>query len=74
MATVGHVSNEDHNTKHIGSPNRLRWLGFRPRSGLWHRKDGRYITYEYCYFGIVLQSVFSLGMEEKYVRYLLSKC
>ncbi|XP_046647119.1 39S ribosomal protein L2, mitochondrial-like [Daphnia pulicaria] len=42
MATVGHLSNEDHNTKHIGSPNRLRWLGFRPRSGLWHRKDGRH--------------------------------
>ncbi|KAI9558175.1 hypothetical protein GHT06_014928 [Daphnia sinensis] len=42
MATVGHVGNEDHNTKHIGSAQRLRWLGFRPRSGLWHRKDGRY--------------------------------
>jgi len=25
----------------IGSPNRLRWLGMRPRSGLWKRKDGR---------------------------------
>nr|SVE75999.1 EOG090X0COM [Daphnia hispanica] len=42
MATVGHVGNEEHNTKHIGSAQRLRWLGFRPRSGLWHRKDGRF--------------------------------
>jgi large subunit ribosomal protein L2 len=25
----------------IGSPNRMRWLGIRPRSGLWKRKDGR---------------------------------
>jgi len=25
----------------IGSPNRMRWLGNRPRSGLWHKKDGR---------------------------------
>eukprot|EP00088_Acartia_fossae_P000177 TRINITY_DN10058_c1_g1_i2.p1 TRINITY_DN10058_c1_g1~~TRINITY_DN10058_c1_g1_i2.p1 ORF type:complete len:376 (-),score=65.82 TRINITY_DN10058_c1_g1_i2:207-1334(-) len=25
----------------IGSPNRMRWLGMRPRSGLWQRKDGR---------------------------------
>jgi len=24
----------------IGSPNRMRWLGMRPRSGLWQRKDG----------------------------------
>ena len=24
----------------IGSPNRMRWLGIRPRSGLWQRKDG----------------------------------
>lgn len=25
----------------IGSPNRMRWLGIRPRSGLWKKKDGR---------------------------------
>ncbi|XP_023327583.1 LOW QUALITY PROTEIN: 39S ribosomal protein L2, mitochondrial-like [Eurytemora carolleeae] len=25
----------------IGSPNRMRWLGRRPRSGLWKRKGGR---------------------------------
>lgn len=42
MAVVGHVSNEDHFTKHIGSAQRLRWLGRRPRSGLWQRKDGRF--------------------------------
>nr|CAG4641172.1 EOG090X0COM [Eulimnadia texana] len=42
MATVGRVSNPEHSSIPIGSPNRLRWLGFRPRSGLWHRKDGRF--------------------------------
>ncbi len=26
----------------IGSPNRARWLGNRPRSGLWQRKGGRF--------------------------------
>ena len=29
----GRVSNIDHHLEHIGSPNRLRWLGYRPRSG-----------------------------------------
>ena len=24
----------------IGSPNRMRWLGIRPRSGLYQKKDG----------------------------------
>jgi hypothetical protein len=24
----------------IGSPNRARWMGIGPRSGLWHRKTG----------------------------------
>lgn len=42
MATVGRVSNEDHINIPIGSAQRLRWLGYRPHSGLWHRKDGRY--------------------------------
>lgn len=42
MAVVGHVSNEEHSSQHIGSAQRLRWLGYRPRSGLWHRKDGRH--------------------------------
>ncbi|CAG0921641.1 unnamed protein product [Notodromas monacha] len=40
MAYVGRISNPGHKDEHIGSPNRLRWLGYRPRSGLWHRKDG----------------------------------
>ena len=26
----------------IGSAQRLRWLGYRPRSGLWQRKTGRF--------------------------------
>lgn len=42
MATVGRLSNELHASTPIGSANRLRELGFRPRSGLWHRKDGRH--------------------------------
>ncbi|KAG1666197.1 39S ribosomal protein L2, mitochondrial [Nymphon striatum] len=40
MATVGRVSNKDHNTIHIGSASWNRWLGNRPKSGLWHRKTG----------------------------------
>ncbi|XP_076357380.1 mitochondrial ribosomal protein L2 [Tachypleus tridentatus] len=40
MAVVGRVSNIDYNKKPIGSANRNRWLGRRPRSGWWHRKDG----------------------------------
>ncbi|GFT10192.1 39S ribosomal protein L2, mitochondrial [Nephila pilipes] len=40
MVVIGRVSNIDHGSIPIGSPNRLRWLGKRPRSGLWHRKDG----------------------------------
>lgn len=47
MATVGRVSNEEHSSHHIGSAQRLRWLGFRPRSGLWHRKDGRYVSFSF---------------------------
>lgn len=42
MATVGRVSNVDHGKTHIGSPQKLRELGYRPRSGLWHRKTGRH--------------------------------
>jgi len=41
MATVGRVSNIHHNKEHIGSPQRNRELGNRPRSGLWQRKTGR---------------------------------
>ncbi|XP_039087039.1 39S ribosomal protein L2, mitochondrial [Hyaena hyaena] len=40
MATVGRVSNIDHNKRVIGKAGRNRWLGKRPSSGLWHRKGG----------------------------------
>ncbi|XP_068209923.1 large ribosomal subunit protein uL2m-like [Palaemon carinicauda] len=40
MATVGRISNVDHGKQHIGSAQRSRWLGNRPSSGLWQRKDG----------------------------------
>ncbi|KAF8769936.1 39S ribosomal protein L2, mitochondrial-like [Argiope bruennichi] len=40
MVVVGQVSNIEHGSIPIGSPNRLRAMGKRPRSGLWHRKDG----------------------------------
>lgn len=42
MCVVGRLSNVDHGTTPIGSPQRNRWLGNRPRSGLWKRKDGRH--------------------------------
>ncbi|XP_063699537.1 large ribosomal subunit protein uL2m [Culicoides brevitarsis] len=42
MGTVGRVSNVEHNKEHIGSPQRNRELGNRPRSGLWQRKTGRH--------------------------------
>ncbi|XP_008548230.2 39S ribosomal protein L2, mitochondrial [Microplitis demolitor] len=42
MATVGRLSNIDHGSTPIGSAQRNRELGNRPRSGLWHRKDGRH--------------------------------
>jgi len=41
-ATVGRVSNVDHNKRVIGKAGRNRWLGIRPRSGRWHRKTGRF--------------------------------
>ncbi|XP_061481466.1 large ribosomal subunit protein uL2m [Rhineura floridana] len=40
IATVGRVSNVDHNKRIIGKAGRNRWLGKRPRSGLWQRKGG----------------------------------
>ncbi|XP_074845361.1 large ribosomal subunit protein uL2m [Carettochelys insculpta] len=40
MATVGRVSNVNHNQRVIGKAGRNRWLGKRPSSGLWHRKGG----------------------------------
>ena len=41
-ATVGRVSNIYHNKRVIGKAGRNRWLGIRPKSGRWHRKDGRF--------------------------------
>lgn len=38
----GQISNANHHKEHIGSPNRNRELGNRPRSGLWQRKTGRF--------------------------------
>ncbi|NXK80574.1 RM02 protein, partial [Amazona guildingii] len=40
VATVGRVSNVDHNKRVIGKAGRNRWLGKRPHTGLWHRKSG----------------------------------
>ncbi|KAG9472835.1 hypothetical protein GDO78_016760 [Eleutherodactylus coqui] len=40
IATVGRVSNIDHNKRVIGKAGRNRWLGKRPSSGLWQRKGG----------------------------------
>ncbi|XP_018404685.1 PREDICTED: 39S ribosomal protein L2, mitochondrial [Cyphomyrmex costatus] len=42
MATVGRLSNIQHDSIPIGSPQKNRELGNRPRSGLWHRKTGRF--------------------------------
>lgn len=39
-ATVGRVSNVNHNQRIIGKAGRNRWLGKRPNSGLWQRKGG----------------------------------
>lgn len=37
---AGQLSNLEHGSKHVGSAQRRRWLGRRPASGLWQRKDG----------------------------------
>jgi len=42
MATVGRVSNIDHNKRIIGKAGVNRQLGIRPHSGRWHRKTGHY--------------------------------
>jgi large subunit ribosomal protein L2 len=39
-AVVGRISNPEHSSTPIGSAQRNRWLGNRPRSGLWQRKSG----------------------------------
>lgn len=40
MAVVGQMSNVGHKDVQLWCPQRLRWLGKRPRSGQWRRKDG----------------------------------
>ncbi|XP_039594875.1 39S ribosomal protein L2, mitochondrial [Polypterus senegalus] len=40
MATIGRVSNVDHDKRIIGKAGRNRWLGIRPSSGKWKRKGG----------------------------------
>lgn len=40
MATVGQVSHATHKDEKLSHPFEKRDLGFRPRSGLWQRKDG----------------------------------
>lgn len=42
VATVGRLSNIEHDSIPIGSAQRNRELGNRPRSGLWQRKTGRF--------------------------------
>lgn len=42
MATVGRVSNIGHQDVKLGSHQKNRELGNRPRSGLWQRKTGRF--------------------------------
>lgn len=42
MAVVGRLSNVEHSRTPIGSAQKLRELGYRPRSGLWQRKSGKH--------------------------------
>ena len=42
QCVVGQVSIHPLKALPIGSPNRLRWLGIKQRSGEWHRKTGRF--------------------------------
>jgi large subunit ribosomal protein L2 len=42
IATVGRIGNVDHSKIPWGKAGAKRWAGFRPRSGLWQRKDARY--------------------------------
>lgn len=42
MACVGRVGNIEYGSTPIGSAPKWRELGFRPRSGLWQRKTGRF--------------------------------
>lgn len=40
IGVVGQMSNVDNKHVKLWCPQRLRWLGKRPRSGQWRRKDG----------------------------------
>jgi len=40
MAVLGRISNAEEAAKPVGSAQRNRWLGNRPCSGWWQRKDG----------------------------------
>jgi len=40
--TVGRISNIDHNKRILGKAGAARWLGYKPSSGRWHKKDGRF--------------------------------
>ena len=42
QCVVGKISIHPLKALPIGSPNRMRWLGIRPRSGFWQRKTGRH--------------------------------
>lgn len=42
MCTVGRLGNKEHGSTPIGSAQRNRELGNRPRSGWWQRKTGRF--------------------------------
>ncbi|KOC70954.1 39S ribosomal protein L2, mitochondrial [Habropoda laboriosa] len=71
MATVGRLSNVEHNKIPIGSAQKNRELGNRPRSGLWQRKTGR--------FGRKLKAIppvrrieFTADWQQKTVQYELN--
>jgi len=40
--SLGRISNPEHQDFILGTPQKHRELGRRPKSGLWHRKDGRF--------------------------------
>ncbi|KAK9887628.1 hypothetical protein WA026_023587 [Henosepilachna vigintioctopunctata] len=42
MCTVGRIGNIEHSSIPVGSAQKMREMGNRPRSGLWQRKSGRH--------------------------------
>lgn len=40
MATVGHLSHPEFWSRQFGSANMHRRFGYKPSSGLWHKKTG----------------------------------